>query len=471
MIDTTGSGFDLDQLSRRLAAAGIATPIGIGAIDLGPSALARLPERVAALRPPASGAPIAVLTDAIGKLRQGEDVTNLVVQSLRAGAEVRWVKLPGKHGQVHADAATLDDAAHRVAGAACLVTAGSGTLADIGKAVSSRLDGLPHVVVQTALSVNGFADDQSVLLVDGVKRTTPTRWPDALLIDTAILADAPLALNLAGVGDLLAMFTAPADWRLANVLDMGDGYTAPVVSMLRDQGPALLAAAPRLESRASDALEVVAATLTLSGITMGVAGTTAPASGMEHTVSHLLEMAMNRRGRSSALHGAQVGVCAILASLTWRSIRASLRDGRPPHLVFPGEDEIEPRVRAAFDCLDPSGIMGQECWRLYRCKLRRWNDHRDRLMTVDWDAVDGAVADLLVEPEELAGTLARSGAPVRFRDLDPPIDAVTARWALTNCHWMRDRFTVGDLAFFLGRWSPREVDAILEQAAALGAGL
>jgi hypothetical protein len=36
---------------------------------------------------------------------------------------------------------------------------------------------------------------------------------------------------------------------------------------------------------------------------------------------------------------------------------------------------------------------------------------------------------------------------------------------------MRDRFTVADLAFFMGVWEPSDVDALLVAAARLGAGL
>jgi hypothetical protein len=36
---------------------------------------------------------------------------------------------------------------------------------------------------------------------------------------------------------------------------------------------------------------------------------------------------------------------------------------------------------------------------------------------------------------------------------------------------MRDRFTVADLAFFMGIWDRGDVDALLVDAARLGAGL
>ena len=47
----------------------------------------------------------------------------------------------------------------------------------------------------------------------------------------------------------------------------------------------------------------------------------------------------------------------------------------------------------------------------------------------------------------------------------------TARWALAHGHLMRDRFTIADLAFFMGLWEATDVDALLVSAARLGAGL
>src|SRR5262249_13351054 len=205
--------------------------------------------------------------------------------------------------------------------------------------------------------------DQSVLIVDNVKRTVPTRWPDALIADTEVLAGAPARLNAAGVGDLMAMFTAPADWQLATLLNMGSGYSPGLVGMVRDCGPDLLQAAAGLAGRDPQGIECVARILTLSGITMGAAGTTAPSSGAEHTISHLIEMAGNRLGQPSAFHGAQVGASTVLAALVWQRVRGMLTRGSV-RLRFPADAEIEPMGRAACDQLEPSGGMGEEAVRL-----------------------------------------------------------------------------------------------------------
>jgi glycerol-1-phosphate dehydrogenase [NAD(P)+] len=467
MADVPGAAFDVQRYATP------DRPVGLRAVDIGADALLRLPAMIRAVGT-APADRIVVLSDAVPKKRLGAEATALVT-SLLSGAgwaggagDVHRVTVPEGAGGVHADERTVAAAAAAAVGASVLVTVGSGTVADIGKAVAARLRDPAHVVVQTALSVNGYADDQSVLLIDGVKRTTPTRWPDGLIADTQLLGEAPLQLNLAGIGDLLAMFTAPADWRIAWLLGMDDRYAEDVVAMVREHGPAVLRAAPLLREADPGAIELMAKILTLSGVGMGLAGTTAPASGAEHTVSHLLEMAAARQGRRSAYHGAQVGAAAVLAALVWRHVRRRVRAGARL-MRCPSEDQMRPAVLRAFSSLDPSGAMAEECWRGYQRKLARWRERHGDAGQLDPAHLDDA-ARLLEEPAVLRAALRRSGAPARMAQLDPPVDAQTTRWALANCHLMRDRFTVVDLACLLGVWQPADVDAVLAEAGIAGPG-
>jgi glycerol-1-phosphate dehydrogenase [NAD(P)+] len=406
-----------------------------------------------------SGA-IAVLVDATPIRRRGTDLKPFVAELLgRNGRDVRTVVAGPPDGQVHADEATIAAVHEAVAHPGVLVTVGSGTLADIGKTV-----GAPHVIVQTAASVNGFADDQSVLLRDGVKRTVPSRWPDVLVLDEDILAEAPAAMNRAGLGDLLSMFTAPADWYLASAVFQDDSFSPTAVAIAREHGDELLDSIG-----AADQVVRLAELLAVSGISMGAAGRTAPSSGMEHTISHLLDMASNGR---NALHGAQVGVATVIAALTWRHVRRRIADDGL-RLMFPEAEPMLRRVRAAFDPIDPTGAMSRECMADYDAKLARWNASKDSLSALAsaWPEHESALDGLLVDPVRLVEALRKVGAPLRFGQLDPPVDPATARWAVANCHLMRDRFTVADLAWFLGAWTDADVDAVLAEASTLDAGL
>jgi glycerol-1-phosphate dehydrogenase [NAD(P)+] len=448
--------------------AGRLRPLGLGGVLLG----TRVSDQVAALAGElrAGAGDVALLMDRRPMPGPRGEIKAAVAAALEDAGEgpIHIVYLGDDRAEVHADAPTLATAVDAVRGAGLLVTVGSGTIADIGKYTSAQLDGLPHVVVQTAASVNGFADDQSVLVVDGVKRTTPTRWPDRLVIDTDVVGLAPAVMNQAGLGDLLATYTAPADWLLAQFVGQDDSFSAAVVTLARDHVDAAVDAAEGVAAGYPAAIELLAAALTLSGISMGVAGRTAPGSGMEHTISHLLEMT---EAQDATLHGAKVGVVSVFGACLWEVLRDAAADGGLGALRFPDEAEMQARVTEAFAVADPSGAMAAECWGDYRHKLARWHAARPRLETLAdrWPWFDADVGRLLAPPARLVSALQRARAPVRLSDLG--IDPERGRWALAHCHLMRDRFTIADLAFFTGRWEPADVDALITRVGALGGGL
>ena len=462
---------DLSALRVRLAACAEAAalrPLGLGGLLLGPGVIADIADVVAEVR---RDGDVVLLADRREMAGVAGEVKTFVAGALAgAGMTVRHVTLGDERAAVHADALTLRRATTAAAGAGAVVSIGSGTIADIGKALSAELGRVPHVIVQTAASVNGFADDQSVLLVDGVKHTTATRWPERLVIDSDVIARAPVELNRAGLGDLLATYTAPADWRLAQLIGQDDSYSRFAVELARAHVDTVLEHADGIHRSDPEALEHLSAALTLSGIAMGVAGRTAPGSGMEHTVSHLLEMA-ERPGVDAPLHGAKVGALSVLAAMLWARVRTVARAGGLRALRFPSAGEMEPRVGEAFAVLDASGRVGEACWQDYARKLERWNDARAELETLweRWPAFDAELDRLLASPERLVEALRGARAPVRLTQLG--VRDRTARWALAYGHLMRDRFSVADLAFFMGIWDSADVDALLVAAARLGAGL
>ena len=457
-------------------------PIGLRRIEIGPDALDALPAIVAEARevrgrPGSSAGDVVVLTDATPMRRGDADLKAAIVVRLR-GTSVRHVVLGSDRLELHADERSLAEADLAIRGAAVVVSVGSGTVTDIAKDSSFRA-GLPFVVVQTAVSVNAFSDDMAVLLRNGVKRTVPSHWPDALIVDLDVLAGAPAIMNRAGLGELMAMFTAPADWYLATAIGADDSFDPDVVAMFRAGGDRLLAQAAGIAANRHEALAELAAQMTLTGMAMGVAGRTAPLSGTEHTISHLLDMAAERDGRGLAFHGAQVGVAAVIVALAWRRV---LRDLDPERMAADADLPVDlavrqARVMAAFDSLDPGGSAAAECWADYRHKADRWNSAgaSRRALAEAWDGHRATLDSLVLAPESIVAALRAAGAPTRFSELTPAIPADVARWAVASCHLMRDRFTVADLVDLTvatGRgWDEAFADDLLAEAAGLGAGL
>jgi glycerol-1-phosphate dehydrogenase [NAD(P)+] len=448
-------------------------------IEIGPDALGRLPEVVSELARGGRGgreAPRVVLVTDATPMRRGEGDPKAEAERLLAGRfEVRRAGLgEGQETQLHADERALAEARAAVAGADCVVAVGSGTVTDVCKAATAWVGAPPLVVVQTAASVNAFSDDVSVLLKSGTKRTVPSRWPEALLVDLATLADAPPAMNLAGFGDLISMWTAPADWYLASAVGMDESYHPAPVAMLYGQGRELFDDAAALRSRDPAALDRLARVLTLSGITLGIAGKTAPLSGTEHLVSHLIDMAAEQAGNPVAFHGAQVAVATIPVAAAWEFALAELDPLRVDlDRLFPDESALEPVVREAFAGIDPSGGVGEECWSAYAGKLALWRRSRERVERFfeEWPEHRARMREMVLPPQRLGGALREAGAPARFGELDPPVAPEVARWALRNCHLMRDRFTLADLLFFVGWWDDAFVERMLERARSAGGGL
>ena len=427
----------------------------------------------------------------------GWDLRAEATEVLGRGFAVDWATLGPADGQVHADERTVTAARQATAGAGCVVTIGSGTITDIGKAATRN--GTPLVAVQTATSVNGYADSFSVLLHRGVKRTTPARWPDTLLIDAAILRAAPPELNLAGVGDLMAMFTATADWYLASAMSDDSGhdaaaagppYNATVAGVVRAHGGRLLALAANLAASAGPGGRRWHAGRPWrrghGPATDRRPGRTSPHPDPQR--HHHGRGRLNRpgirdgaRGQPPARDGRQCpGTARQLPRHPGRrrerrrgghlGARAPAhRRGRARPARIPDPDQARDRIREAFKGTDSTGLMAAECFADYARKLRPLVGGSDPLARLRncWDSHEAVLTETLIEPGELADGLRSAGLPTSFGELPEPVSDEDARWAVASCPLQRQRFGVADLAMLLGAWEEDDIDEVLADAAVL----
>ena len=182
---------------------------------------------------------------------------------------------------------------------------GGGKALDVAKYIAFLLR-LPYLSVPTSLSNDGFCSPQSSLTFDGQRRPLPSAMPFGVILDTAVCLNAPEILWYSGVGDLVSKFTAVTDWKLAF-----HATGTPVddfAALLSDASVYQFLARPK---RDIGGMTLLGTALLLNGISMSICGSSRPASGSEHLISHALD-GLSKRPR---LHGLQVGVATYLVSL------------------------------------------------------------------------------------------------------------------------------------------------------------
>jgi glycerol-1-phosphate dehydrogenase [NAD(P)+] len=185
-----------------------------------------------------------------------------------------------------------------------LVGLGGGKALDVAKYIASLAD-LPYFAVPTSLSNDGFCSPQASLTLEGKRRSLPTSLPEAVVVDLAICQQAPLPLWHSGVGDLSAKFTAVSDWKLA--FHRRGVLVNDLAALMSDASVFQFMANPVPDEQGT---QLLATALMLNGIAMEIAGSSRPASGSEHLISHALDMT----GARPRLHGLQTGTAAYLVS-------------------------------------------------------------------------------------------------------------------------------------------------------------
>lgn len=198
-------------------------------------------------------------------------------------------------------------------GCRAVVGLGGGKALDTAKYVA-HLAGLPYVAVPTSLSNDGFASPSASLELSGERRSLPARMPFGVVVDTAACLEAPRTLWLSGVGDLIAKLTAVHDWKLA--FHARGTLVNDFAALLSDATVHQFMARPEHDA---EGMRLLATALMLNGVAIEVAGSSRPASGSEHLISHALDLVAER----PRLHGLQVGmasyVCAQLQQQTHSS--------------------------------------------------------------------------------------------------------------------------------------------------------
>jgi glycerol-1-phosphate dehydrogenase [NAD(P)+] len=402
---------------------------------------------------------LCVVMDRTPMRREGKDLKELILQLLGSAGwqtEAIWLE-PDGTGQVHTDFAQIDFVKQRLQADSAVLSVGSGTVTDIAKHACHVFQQeqnirLPFVVYQTANSVSAYTSNMAPTFVDGVKRTLPSRYPDMLICDLETLRDAPQSMTVAGVGDLLAAFGSYADWWLAYRLGLDDTYTEFAQTLMGPLDEIFLQQAEGIRQGTLESMSMLAKLIALGGLAMSLSHATAPLSGYEHVISHVLDLIAERQQRPLAQHGTQVALATLLTTNAYQILFDEFEPAElNPANGYPTEAWMRSRVSEAFSSLDPSGRVAAECWSDYRIKLESWHAHRADFEEAlhDWSVIQSHLRSIVKPPEVARRILHAISSPVRFAELTPPPTESEVRFAFVNAPLIRHRFTLGDLFVFL----------------------
>ncbi|NIA20954.1 MAG: iron-containing alcohol dehydrogenase [Anaerolineaceae bacterium] len=314
-----------------------------------------------------------------------------------------------------------------------LVAVGSGVVSDLTKWLAGDR-GIPYVCFATACSMTGYASANVAPAINGVKTLLRARPPAAVLACPGILRDAPAEMTAAGLGDVLARSVSSMDWRLNHLL-FGDQYVEQAVDLPAGVEPLYLERPERLRDGDGRTIEALFAALLLAGLSMTLAGTSSPASGGEHLISHTLDAMSSSDGQAHDLHGRQVGVGTILAAELYERL-----------LAIEAPQRVEPQ--AAIDA-DFWGPLAQVVAGHYAEKLPRLQAAREKLSDPpEWRRLAATLRPMHRPPQIIHDCLKRAGAATRAGDIGCDRERLLA--AFVHAHQMRSRFTILDLALLAG---------------------
>ncbi|MFW6007540.1 MAG: sn-glycerol-1-phosphate dehydrogenase [Halanaerobiales bacterium] len=200
-----------------------------------------------------------------------------------------------------------------------LLACGSGTINDLTRFLSYKLD-QPYLVAATAPSMDGYASSVSSITVDGVKKTYKVQPPEAIIADLSVLKDAPWELIQAGYGDLLGKVTSLMDWKLSKII-FDEYFCKRTVKIVEKEVEKIVEIGPGLKNRDLKSIEVLIRGLIGSGLAMLMIGSSRPASGSEHHISHFLEMYGLKYDEEIPPHGIKVAIGTYFSSLFYLKVK------------------------------------------------------------------------------------------------------------------------------------------------------
>ncbi|MCL2573122.1 MAG: iron-containing alcohol dehydrogenase family protein [Defluviitaleaceae bacterium] len=241
-------------------------------------------------------------------LYMGDGIADLVGGTLRAGLDEHGIEITHEQIVSSVDIDEITHSAFSLPAISAIVGVGGGKALDFAK-YTAHLLRLPFISIPTAISNDGFGSSSASLTIMGKRKSVKAASPFGIVIDLDVIKGSPDIFMYSGIGDMLSKITALKDWQTAR--DKGFARFVDFASMMAYNSLDILFLKHSLDIHDVNFQRSLASSLMISGLAMEIAGSSRPASGSEHLISHALdEISANPK-----MHGIQVGIATYLCAL------------------------------------------------------------------------------------------------------------------------------------------------------------
>ncbi|MCM8820863.1 MAG: iron-containing alcohol dehydrogenase [Candidatus Omnitrophica bacterium] len=320
-----------------------------------------------------------------------------------------------------------------------IITAGTGTITDLGKYAGDLLK-KPVISLPTAPSMNAYTSGVAALIKCGVKLTFPVKPVEGVFIDESILSESPIELIQAGFADSSAKSCANADWKLSSIIT-GENFCGLPLRIVNEVEKRYIDKGELLLRRDRETLGWLMEGLNLGGISMLIAGTSSPASGGEHLISHFLDMYTHQHKREPfAYHGLQVGTGIYISSVIYEYLRSFSSSEIKNRLQKRRTTNYEDKLRQIKETFPSSAdIIEEELKKKIEIDIKI----RD-VLPERWDDIKRNVFPIVYKPDRVKKFLGMAGCPVNLKDIG--VDKDLAMKVITLSRFIRGRLVVLDIA-------------------------
>ncbi len=326
------------------------------------------------------------------------------------------------------------------------VAVGSGTINDLVKRAASEKK-VPYVCIPTASSVDGYCSFGAALTVDGFKMTLGCDAPEMVIADSDILKTAPREMTSAGYGDLYAKKTAGIDWIMADMLGV-ESLDERTWKMVHDDLDSILKDSDRIGGGDSRALSGLFEGLCSAGFAMQLYGTSRPASGLEHMLSHYWEME-NKENVLKVSHGFKVAVGILISTAVTESFLDFPVETLDIKKIIDKRESWEERagyIKSSFSSPVISGKVEEEC-------LAKWLNNREMterlsLLKDKWADIKQKIKNEMIPFKQVKSELSKAGCPVSMEEIG--LSTSFLRDSVIRAQMIRSRYIVLEAVYDCG---------------------